>query len=81
MSRYNEFHVNYIKAFETLRELYWEAKRAPSTAHTMLVNPYRRQKLIRKFYGKDAATRKLMREKLREANKKHIEVTANKMME
>ena len=30
MSRYNTFHENYIKAMETLREIYWEAQRAPT---------------------------------------------------
>lgn len=37
---------------EILRELYWEAKRAPDTNTTMLKNPYRREFLKKKLLGK-----------------------------
>lgn len=37
---------------EILREIYWEAKRAPDTNTTMLKNPYRREFLKKKFLGK-----------------------------
>lgn len=71
MRQYNTFSENYIRAFEIFREIYWESKRAPSTMHTALVNPYRREKLIKQFYGKTAEERKLMRAKLRKANKEY----------
>lgn len=81
MSRYNSFHENYIKAFETFREIYWEAKRAPTIQHTMLVNPYRREKLIKRFYGKYVEQRRLMRTQLKEVALTHIQNVATKLME
>lgn len=66
MQRYPTFHENYIKAFETFREIFWEAKRAPTYNHTMLVNPYRREKLIKRFYGKYLDERKVMRATLKQ---------------
>ena len=50
--QYNTFHENYIRVMEILRELYWEAKRAPDTNTTMLKNPYRREFLKKKLLGK-----------------------------
>lgn len=67
--KYNTFDDNYQRAWELFREMYWEAKRAPSYNHTMVVNPYRRQKLIQKFYGKTAAERKEKRALLNKAQK------------
>ena len=55
---------------ETLREIYWEAKRAPSTNVTMLRNPYRRQFLIKKLYGQTAEQRKEKRKELKAFSKK-----------
>jgi hypothetical protein len=47
---------------ETLREIYWESKRAPSINTTMLKNPYRREFLMKKMLGKtkDERQRKLI---------------------
>ncbi|CDW78017.1 UNKNOWN [Stylonychia lemnae] len=50
--QYNTFHENYMKAFELLREIYWEAKRAPDQKPEEHVSPYRRQKLVQKLYGR-----------------------------
>jgi hypothetical protein len=81
MSRYPTFAENYVKAFETLREIFWEAKRAPTTQHTMLTNPYRREKLIKRFYGKYAEQRKQMRIQLKEAAKMHEQMITIKEQE
>ena len=56
--QHNTYHENYVKVIETLREIFWESKRAPATHTTSLINPYRKEKLIKKFYGKTAAERK-----------------------
>jgi hypothetical protein len=43
---------------ETLREIYWEAKRAPDTNTTSIKNPYRREFFIKKFLGKTTEQRR-----------------------
>lgn len=68
---YDTYKENYIRCFETLRELYWEAKRAPDFNWTMQNNPYRREKLIKQFYGKTAEERKETRAKLKQLKKEH----------
>ena len=50
--QYNTFHENFVRANEILRELYWEAKRAPDTNTTALKNPYRREFLKKKLLGR-----------------------------
>jgi hypothetical protein len=50
--QYNTYHENYVRALEILREIYWEAKRAPTIDVTSIRNPYRREFLKKKFYGK-----------------------------
>lgn len=56
--QYNSFQENFIRANETLREIYWESKRAPDINTTMIKNPYRREYLIKKLFGKTAAERR-----------------------
>ena len=63
--QYNTYHENYVRLFETLREIYWEAKRAPETNTTALKNPYRRETLKKKFYGKTREERIATMEKLK----------------
>ena len=46
-----------MKAIEQFREIYWEAKRAPSRNITMDRNPYRREFLTKKVLGKTKAER------------------------
>jgi hypothetical protein len=47
---YNE---NYMRVLEQLREIYWEALRAPDDENaTFKRNPYRREKIIKKLFGK-----------------------------
>lgn len=55
---YNTFHENYMRVMEILREIYWEAKRAPETNTTIERNPYLREKYIKKFLGKTKEERK-----------------------
>jgi len=57
---------------ETLREIYWEAKRAPSVNTTMMQNPYRREFLIKKMLGKTRQERVKNRAMLKNLSKKHI---------
>lgn len=49
--QYNTYHENYVRVMETLREIYWEAKRAPGMNTTAIKNPYRREFLKKKFFG------------------------------
>ena len=48
-----------------LREMYWEAIRAPERNMTMIRNPYRREQLMKKIFGKTSAERKDFRKKLK----------------
>ena len=50
---------------ETLREIYWESKRAPETNTTSIVNPYRREFLKKKFFGRTREERLLTMDKLK----------------
>ena len=43
---------------EQLKEIYWESLRAPSTIAVLERNPYRRETIIKKWYGKTSAERK-----------------------
>ncbi len=43
---------------EIFREIYWESKRAPCTNVTALRNPYRKEFLIKKFFGKTSEERR-----------------------
>ena len=58
---FKTYQANYIRAMEIFREIYWEAIRAPSRCITMDRNPYRREQLTKKFYGKTAEERKANR--------------------
>ena len=46
-----------MRVNEILREIYWEALRAPSINTTILRNPYRREFLKKKFLGRMKAER------------------------
>ena len=47
--QYGTYHENYLKVMEILRQIYWEAKRAPSINTSLLTNPYRRDFFKRKL--------------------------------
>ena len=57
-NKFLSFQENYLKCLEQLREIYWEALRAPSRCATLTRNPYRREFLIKKKYGKTKEERK-----------------------
>jgi len=56
---------------EILRELYWEAKRAPSINTTAIKNPYRREFLKKKFLGKTREERLAFEAKLNADDSAH----------
>jgi len=61
---------------EQFRELYWEALRAPDTMVTMDRNPYRREKLIKKMFGRTKEERMLRSKELNaqvDAHKSHVD--------
>lgn len=66
---------------ETLREIYWEAKRAPSINTTMIQNPYRREFLMKKMLGKTREERVRNRAMLKNLAKKHIKAVDNAEVE
>ena len=57
-----------------MREIYWEAKRAPDMNTTCIKNPYRREFLRKKFLGR---TREERLAKLKEFQKFEIENRAS----
>ena len=52
MKQYQTHTENFVRANETLRELYWEALRAPADNVLFRRNPYRREKLIKHHFGR-----------------------------
>jgi len=69
---YFTFQENYIKCLELLRELYWEALRAPSRNITLVRNPYRREFLIKKFFGRTSKERRQKRREVKLAYRQHM---------
>jgi hypothetical protein len=63
--QYNTYHENFVRAHEILREIYWEAKRAPDTNTTAIKNPYRREFFKKKFLGKTRTERLITLENLK----------------
>lgn len=68
-SQYNTFQENYQRCYQTLREIFWESKRAPAHIWTFQNNPYRREKIIKKLYGRTAEERNAKRRELNQAVK------------
>lgn len=64
--QFNTYHENFLRANEILREIYWEAKRAPSTNVTAIKNPYRREFLTKKFFGRTREERLATVQRLKE---------------
>lgn len=50
--QYPTYLENYFKGFETIRELYWEALRAPTDAVNFRRNPYLREMHKKRFFGR-----------------------------
>jgi hypothetical protein len=72
VKQYNTFSENYIRAAETLREIYWEALRAPDTDVIAERNPYRGEFIKKKMWGKTKEERL--------ANKKQFAITMKEHM-
>jgi hypothetical protein len=62
--QYDTYNENFMRCNETLRELYWEALRAPDNDALFRRNPYRREKLIKLHLGKTKAERLKRSEKI-----------------
>jgi hypothetical protein len=60
-----------MRALETFREIFWEAKRAPERNATLTRNPYRREFLLKKLYGKTKEERKASKAAFAESLKAH----------
>ena len=58
---------------DIIKQMYWEALRAPSTWTTFNRNPYLREKTIKRLYGKTKDERKANMKAAREKIKKHEE--------
>jgi hypothetical protein len=54
-----------VRVLERLREIFWESKRAPSTMTTLSKNPYRREYLIKRMYGRTKEERVMRKKELK----------------
>lgn len=61
-----------MRSLEQFREIYWEAKRAPERCATLNRNPYRREKIIKKIYGKTKEERQTNFNKIEEDMQAHF---------
>ena len=59
--QHNTYQENYVKVLEILREIFWESKRAPAENITLRRNPYRREYILKKLFGKTKEERRLKR--------------------
>ncbi len=59
VKQYNTYSENFIRANEIIREIYWEALRAPETDVISERNPYRKEFLKKKRFGKYKEERKV----------------------
>jgi len=55
--QYPTFIENYFKGMQTIKELYWEAMRAPEDPVNLQRNPYQRENMKKKLWGKTKAER------------------------
>lgn len=56
--QYPDFSDNMDRAYEILKELYWEALRAPEDMVNWRRNPYLKEKSIKRIFGKTAEERR-----------------------
>ena len=64
---------------ETIKELYWEALRAPDDPVNFRRNPYLREQYKKKFYGKTRAERLAKEAQLKVELKEHMEKIDQKL--
>ena len=69
-----------MKCLEQLREMYWEALRAPAENATFNRNPYRREQITKKFLGKTKAERVAKMKEVNAAFRDHVRDTDAKLM-
>ena len=60
------FGENYQNALDQFNQMYLEAMRAPSDSFNLHLNPYRREQLIKKLYGRTSEERKEKRKQIAE---------------
>ena len=60
--------------------MYWEALRAPAENATFNRNPYRREQITKKFFGKTKAERVANMKELRRSFDQHVRDTDAKLM-
>ena len=66
--QYATFLENYFKGFETIKELYLEALRAPTDPVNLRRDPYLREKFLKKRFGR---TREERIESMKKFDKAH----------
>ena len=69
--QYPTFLENYFKGMETIRELYWEALRAPTDRVDFKADPYLKQKYMWRNFGRTKEERDKNKRKLAKMIKKH----------
>ena len=69
--QYPTFLENYFKGLETIKELYWEALRAPEDRVDFKVDPYLKQKYMWRHLGRTKEERDKKKRELKIAVKKH----------
>lgn len=78
---YPTYMENFARCNETLRELYWEALRAPSYNYLWRRSPYRREKLIKKHFGRTKEERVANTKKINKEYADHINAVKTKMQD
>ena len=69
--QYATFTENYFKGMQTIKELYWESLRAPADDANFKRDPYLREAILKKKFGKTREERLQTRAELKEFKKEH----------
>lgn len=78
---YQTFQENYLENMDKLRQLYWEALRAPSDNTTIKRNPYRREYLTKKLFGKTKEERVQKKKELKQSLEEHKKAIEQSIVE
>jgi len=70
--QYATFTENYFKGIETIKELYWEALRAPDNQDNLRANPYMREYFLKKRFGKTKEERVAEVKKVNQMYAEHV---------
>ena len=79
--KYHTYAENYVKCFEQLREIYWESIRAPDRWAVTMRNPYRREQLRKKFFGRTKEERQAFKKSHEEDIQRRKEEADKREME